>query len=96
MVRTSANQPVEVVLVAALKECPKCLACEEMIGRLQAQHPGAIVLRKVRADDPEAESYGVVMPPMLIVGDFIACAGKVPIESALDKLITNELEKTAP
>jgi hypothetical protein len=68
-----------------------------MIGRLQQAHPGGIDFRKVPADAPEAADYGVVMPPMVIVDDFIACAGKVPIESAFARLVAGQLaEKQNP
>jgi hypothetical protein len=78
-------------MVAAPRKCKKCEACTAMIDRLQAQFPGRIVFRVIPAADPEAEDYGVVMPPMLILDDFLVSAGNVPVESGLVQLITQQL-----
>ncbi|PIZ37493.1 MAG: hypothetical protein COY42_24110 [Armatimonadetes bacterium CG_4_10_14_0_8_um_filter_66_14] len=88
---TDRAEQVTITLITALHECPKCAKCEAMIGRLMEVHPGGIEFRKVPADAPEAADYGVVMPPMVIVDDFIACAGKVPLEGAFAKLVANQL-----
>ena len=82
---------VTIILVSALKPCKKCQDCEAMIKRLQEQFPGQIEYRKIRADDPEAEDYGVVMPPMMILDDFLVSAGNVPIESGLKQIIEEQL-----
>lgn len=86
------NPPqVTITLVSALRECNKCNACEAMIRRLQERFPGRIVFHKVRADDPEAAEYGVLMPPMLILDGFLLSAGNVPIESGLVTLVAEQL-----
>lgn len=82
-----------ITLITAPRECDRCRRCEEMVQRLQARWPGRIVLRKVKADAAEAEQYGVVMPPMLIVGNFLAAAGKVPREDALARIVAMEVEQ---
>lgn len=86
------DDTLTITLITALRECDKCRRCEAMVQRLQSQWPGRIVLRKVKADAPEAEQYGVIMPPMLVVGKFIAAAGRVPREDGLTRLVAAELE----
>ena len=78
-------------MIVAPRKCKKCEACEAMIGRLEEQHPGRIEFRRVPADSPEASAFGVVMPPMLIVDDFIAGAGNVPREDGLAKIVARQL-----
>ena len=62
-----------------------------MVARLQERYPGRIEFRQYPADAPEAEEFGVIMPPMMLLEDFIVTAGKVPIESGLTKLIAKQL-----
>ena len=80
-----------ITLVVALKECPKCRKCEAMIARLQERYPGRIEFKRVPADSPDAEQFGVVMPPMLLVEDFLLSAGSVPRESGLIALVAEQI-----
>ena len=43
--------------------------------------------------DEATLDLGVVLPPMLLIGDFIAAAGKVPIYDALARLVATKLPK---
>ncbi len=87
--------PIPITLIVGLTECRKCRECEAMLGRLQERYPGQLVVCTVPADDPRAEQYGVVMPPMVIVDDFVVSAGRVPPESALERLLGSRLVKEA-
>jgi len=89
--QTKHTKYVRIKLITATHECPKCAKCETIIGRLMERYPGKIEFRKFPADTPEAEEYGVVMPPMVIVDEFIACAGNVPREGALENLVAAQL-----
>lgn len=84
---------ITITLITATRACRKCEACEALIERLQQARPGAIDFRKVPADAPEAEGLGVVMPPMLIVDDLVVCAGHVPSQEALTRLIDLQAEE---
>lgn len=89
--QTKPTEYVRITLIVSPRGCPKCAKCEKMIAALQRRYPGRIDFRKFPADAPEADRYGVVMPPMVIVDDFIACAGNVPRESALERLVSEQL-----
>ena len=65
--------------------------CIRMGGRLQEKWPGRIEFTVIPAESPEVADFGVIMPPMLLVKDFIVAAGKVPVESGLVKLVAKEL-----
>jgi len=83
---------VDIVLVVATRECNKCRACEAMVGRLLGKHPGELSFRKVRDDAPEADEFGVVMPPMLVVNGVLVTAGKIPDERGLGAMVERMLE----
>lgn len=82
---------ITLTMISALKPCNKCDACRALISRLQDRFPGRVEYSELRADAQEAEEYGVIMPPMLIMGDFIVSSGNVPVESGLTHLIAEAL-----
>jgi hypothetical protein len=87
----SEEARLTLTMISALKPCKKCDACREMVARLQARFPGRIEYCEFRADAPEAAQYGVIMPPMLIMDDFIVASGNVPVESGLTRLLASQL-----
>ena len=87
---------VTLTLIEAPRGCRKCEACLAMIQRLQERWPGRVELKTIMADAPEAADYGLIMPPMLLLGDFIVATGKVPLESGLVKLVARELGEESP
>jgi len=84
--------PLPVTLVSAPQGCAKCAACEAMLGRLSERFAGRLDIRKYTTEDAEAEIYGVVMPPLLVVDGFLVTMGSVPDESRLAQLIQKKLE----
>lgn len=83
---------ITIILIVTPAKCGKCYACEDLVKRLQGQFPDQIVYREFTSNDAEAEQFGVVLPPMLIVDDFLAAAGNVPDYDALAKLVAAKLE----
>ena len=81
------------VLIVTPKKCPKCFQCEDLVGRLLEHFPGQLEYVELDTTADAVQQFGVVLPPMLLVDDFIAAAGKVPIYDALVKLITAKLSK---
>jgi len=90
-----SDRTITITLINAPHPCPKCAACQAMVARLQERHPGRIEFRQIQADGPEAADFGVIMPPMLLLGDFIVSAGNVPRETGLTKLVERELQEAA-
>jgi len=86
--------PVVVTLLVAPRDCPKCTQCRALLSRLSERFGDRLACRILSLEDPEAEQFGVALPPMLLVGDFIAAAGRVPDETALVRLITRRLGRT--
>lgn len=86
-----ASGRVKVTLIGAPKKCAKCIACEELVARLQERFPGVIDFHQHTTDDAEAAEFGVVMPPLLVVGNLIVAMGAVPDEDKVAQLIEKQL-----
>lgn len=82
---------LSIQLISSPTGCPKCAKCEVLVLRLMTAHPGRIDYAKVLSDSPDAEGFGVVMPPMLIVDGVILCAGRVPSEAKLAAFVDARL-----
>jgi hypothetical protein len=78
-------------IVVSPTKCKKCDACRAMADEMAAKYPGRLVVNIIPANSPEADEYGVVLPPTVIVGDFIAAAGSVPRAGAFEAIIRDEL-----
>lgn len=91
---TRDNLPgtVKITLIGAPKKCAKCEACEALVSKLQDRFPGLIDFHQHTTDDAEAAEFGVVMPPFLVVGNFIVAMGAVPEEEKVAQLIEKQLE----
>lgn len=83
-------------MVSALRPCKKCEACRKLAARLQELFPGRIEYREFKANSPEAAQYGVIMPPMLVIDDFIVSSGNVPVESGLVQVVAEMLGVESP
>ncbi|MEI6501821.1 MAG: thioredoxin family protein [Armatimonadota bacterium] len=83
----------KITLIVTPKKCQKCLQCEDLVARLLEQFPGQLDYVELDTTAEEVQQFGVVLPPMLLLDDFIAAAGKVPIYDALARLITAKLPK---
>lgn len=60
------------------------LAAERFSGRVEVVHLDAL--------GPEAETYGLVLTPMVVVGDEVAGSGKVVPADKLAAIIAKKLE----
>lgn len=83
----------KITLIVTPKRCPKCFQCEDLVARLLEHFAGQLDYIELTTEDPSVQQFGVVLPPMLLIDDFIAAAGKVPVFDALVKLITAKLDK---
>ena len=86
-----ATKTATISIVVSPTKCKKCDACRAMADEMAAKYPGQLAVNVIPANSPEADEFGVVLPPTVIVGDFIVAAGKVPVESGLAKLVAKEL-----
>ena len=91
MIGMSETEPLVITLIATPRGCRKCAASEELVARLLERHPGRIEYHRITTEDEAAAQYGVVMPPMLIVGDLVVATGRVPREDLLERYVAQQL-----
>jgi len=80
---------VRITLVTADVECAKCREVKAVLGRVAERFP-TVEVQVLRANDPEAAAYGIVMSPTVIVDTTIIASGRVPNERKLTAFIEAE------
>jgi hypothetical protein len=84
-------EPLALTLIVAPRKCAKCDKCRALLARLQDRFAGQLECRICSTDDDAAAAFGVVLPPLLLVGSFVAAMGSVPDEDKLAQLIERKL-----
>ena len=92
---TETPGSLTVTLIIAPRKCEKCAKCQALIARLQERFPGRLDYHLHTSEDEAADQFGVVLPPLLMVGDFIVAMGSVPEEDKLAQLIQRKLGSPA-
>jgi thiol-disulfide isomerase/thioredoxin len=57
--------------------CANCKRAEDQARRAAADFPDQVEVIKLDALGPEAEAYGLMVTPVVVVGDEIVSSGKV-------------------
>lgn len=71
--------------------CANCKRAEKQAQDAAEQFPGQVVVVKLDALGPEAERYGLVTTPLIVIGDEVVGAGKVVPASQLVAIIESRL-----
>ncbi len=88
---------VEIKIFYGIKEfgvvfpCLKCIQAERIARRLAERHPGRVVVRKHDVLSPEADSYGVMMTPTVVVNGEVVASGKGLSANRLEQLLARHL-----
>jgi DNA-binding transcriptional MerR regulator len=88
---------VEIKVFYGIKEfgvvfpCLKCIQAERIARRLAERHPGRVVVRKYDVLSPEADRYGVMMTPTVIVNGEVVASGKGLAANRLEQLLERHL-----
>jgi len=83
---------MRIVLITSEQECDKCRQAKEIIGRVRERFP-QVEFRAVRCDEPEAEPYGIVMSPTVVLDGMIVASGRAPNERKLVAYVEQALAK---
>ena len=93
----AGGEPVEVKIFYGLKEfgvvfpCLKCIQAERIARRIAERHPGRVVVRKYDVLSSEADRYGVMMTPTVIVDGEVVASGKGLSANRLEQLLERHL-----
>jgi len=80
---------VEVVVKIFHSEppCAKCRAVEKVAEEVAKEYGGKVRIVKISALSKEADEYGVLMTPAIVINDRVAFSGKVPTKEELKRAI---------
>ncbi len=82
---------LQIKIFGATPPCANCKRAEKQAKRAADQFPGLVEVVKLDALGPEAESFGLMVTPMVIVGDEIVGTGKVVPAAKLVPIIQKQL-----
>lgn len=88
-----ADGIVELTLVYGVEEygsvmpCSRCIAAERVLRKVAGQYPGEVVVTKVDVTSDEADRYGVLLPPAVLVADELLTSGQGVSEGRLQQAI---------
>jgi hypothetical protein len=83
---------VDIVIVVSPQSCDKCKRSIALAHDMVREFPGRVAVRIFDVLAPDAERYGVVLPPTVVVADFMLASGQVPKRDVLRRLIQEELQ----
>ena len=71
--------------------CANCKRAEAQACRAAEQFPGLVEVLKLDAMGPEADAYGIVSTPLVVVGDEVVGRGRVVPVQKLVQIIREKL-----
>jgi hypothetical protein len=71
--------------------CANCKRAEMQAQKAAERFPGQVEVVKLDALGPEAEQYGLMTTPLVVVGDEVAGAGRVVPAAKLVSILENKL-----
>ncbi len=83
---------LEIKVFGTTPPCVSCKRAETQARKAAEQFPGQVNVIKLDALGPEAESYGMMTTPLVVVGDKVIGAGKVVPAAKLVPVIKAVIE----
>ncbi len=71
--------------------CANCLRAEKQARKAAEQFPGRVEVIKLDALGPEADAYGLIVTPMVVVGEEVVGTGQVVPAAKLVQIIQTHL-----
>jgi hypothetical protein len=72
--------------------CANCKRAEAQAQKAAGQFPGQVEVVKLDALGPEAEAYGLMTTPMVVVDEEVVGAGKIVPAAKLVSILDKKLE----
>ena len=82
---------VQIKVFGTVPPCANCKRAEEQARKAAERFPGQVEVVKLDALGPEAEQYGLMTTPMVVVGDEVVGAGKVVPAAKLVAILGSRL-----
>jgi disulfide oxidoreductase YuzD len=82
---------VTITVFGATPPCARCKRAEREAQAAAERFPGQVEVRKLDALGPEAEAYGMMVTPTIVIDDEIVATGKVLSADQLAQLVQSRL-----
>jgi hypothetical protein len=82
---------IQIKIFGAIPACANCKRAEKQALEAAERFPGQVEVVKLDALGPEAEAYGIMATPLVVVGEEIAGSGKVVPAAKLVPIIKEQL-----
>ena len=83
---------VKIKIFGSTPPCAKCKEAERRAKNVATKYPGKVNVAKFDAFSEEADKYGIMLTPTMVINDKVVAVGKVISEEELDRSIKKELE----
>ena len=82
---------LQIKVFGTIPPCANCTRAEREATKAAQQFPGRVEVIKRDALGPEAEAYGLMATPLVVVGEEVVGTGRVVPASKLLSIITERL-----
>ncbi len=82
---------IQIKVFGTMPACANCKRAEDQAHKAAAQFPGQVEVIKLDALGSEAEAYGIMSTPLVVVDDAVVGRGKVVSSQQLVQLIKGKL-----
>jgi hypothetical protein len=82
---------IQIKIFGAVPPCANCKRAEAQALKAAEQFPGQVEVVKLDALGSEAEPYGIMSTPMVVVGDEVVGTGKIVPAAKLVAVIERQL-----
>ncbi len=83
---------IEIKVFGTTPPCASCKRAEVQARKAAEQFPGQVNVLKLDALGPEAEAYGMMTTPLVVVGEEVVGAGKVVPAAKLVPILKASIE----
>ena len=84
-------EQLEIKVFGTTPPCANCKRAEAQAHKAASQFPGQVEVVKLDALGPEAEAYGLMTTPLVVIGDEVVGAGRVVPADKLASIIRQKL-----
>ncbi len=89
------SKGVEILIIESVQPCDQCRRAEAIAQQLVQKFEG-VTMRTITVLDEEADRYGVVMTPTVVVNGVIVSVRKAPDPERLERLVQQLLGGVKP
>lgn len=81
---------VEILIIESVEPCEQCLRARKIAGQLAQKYP-EVSVRIISVLDEEADRFGVVMTPTVVVNGVIISVRRAPDPERLERLVRQQI-----